>query len=288
MKLRNPNSSIYIPDGQPVEEALRRITHLGIGAHQDDLEIMAYHGIQACYLQKDKCFGGITCTDGRGSSRIGPYADYSDEQMAAVRIDEQKKAACVGGYGAMLQLGYPSKVVKDPKDTTLRDELAALLRLMKPEVIYTHNPADKHDTHIGVVIPVLQALRQLPKEQRPKRVLGCEVWRNLDWMQDEDKVALDVSAREGLFAALVGVFDSQVAGGKRYDLATLGRAKANATYFASHATDQATGLWYAMDLTPLAQDDQLDIVEYVHGYIRKFCNDVQSKLSKRLGRPLPA
>ena len=284
MNLRNANAKIFVPSGKPVDEALPRITHLGIGAHQDDLEIMAYHGIAQCYLQKDKRFGGITCTDGRGSSRVGPYAGYTDDQMAAVRIDEQNKAAFTGDYEAMLQLGYPSKVVKDPADTTLRDELLALLKVIQPEVIYTHNPADKHDTHIGVVIPVLQAIRMLPKEQRPKRVLGCEVWRGLDWMPDEDKVVLDVSAREGLFMSLVGLFDSQVAGGKRYDLATLGRARANTTYFASHATDQATGLWYAMDLTPLAQDDSLDIVEYVHGYIRKFCGDVKSKLSKRLGK----
>ena len=286
MNLRNPNAQIFVPSGKPVDEVLPRITHLGIGAHQDDLEIMAYHGIAQCYLQKDQRFGGITCTDGRGSSRVGPYADYTDDQMAAVRIEEQNKAAFTGDYAAMLQLGYPSKVVKDPADTTLRDELLALLQVIQPEVIYTHNPADKHDTHIGVVIPVLQAIRLLPKEQRPKRVLGCEVWRGLDWMPDEDKVVLDVSAREGLFMSLVGLFDSQVAGGKRYDLATLGRARANTTYFASHATDQATGLWYAMDLTPLAQDDSLDIVEYVHGYIRKFCTDVKTKLSKRLGKPV--
>jgi hypothetical protein len=54
-------------------------------------------------------------------------------------------------------------------------------------VVYTHNPADKHDTHIGVVIAALQAMRELPREQRPKKVIGCEVWRNLDWMNDRTK-----------------------------------------------------------------------------------------------------
>lgn len=284
MKLRNPNARIFVPGGQPVEQALPRITHLGIGAHQDDLEIMAYHGIAACYLQKDKRFGGITCTDGRGSARVGPYASYTDDEMASVRIDEQNKAAFTGDYEVMLQLGYPSKVVKDPADTTLRDELIRLLEIIQPEVVYTHNPADKHDTHIGVVIPVLQALRSLPKDRRPARVLGCEVWRNLDWMMDDDKVVLDVSDREGLFMSLVGLFDSQVAGGKRYDLATLGRAKANATYFASHATDKATGLWYAMDLTPLVQDEKRDIVEFVDTHLNRFTADVRQKLGKRLGR----
>ena len=50
---------------------------------------------------------------------------------------------------------------------------------------------------------------------------------------------MDVSGRDNLAAAMNGVFDSQIAGGKRYDLATIGRRAANATFFESHATDQA-------------------------------------------------
>ena len=119
--------------------------------------------------------------------------------------------------------------------------------------------------------------------QRPGRVLGCEVWRGLDWMPDEEKVVQDLSAHENLAAALNGIFDSQIAGGKRYDLATLGRRRANATFFASHATDAAQMLAFAMDLTPLAHDDTLDIAGYVTGFIDRFKADVTSKLRKRLG-----
>ena len=74
-----------------------------------------------------------------------------------------------------------------------------------------------------------------------------------------DKVAFDLTAHENLQAALLGVFDSQIAGGKRYDLATMGRRRANATYFESHGIDATQGLSFGMDLTPLIQDDQLDI-----------------------------
>ena len=81
MNLTNPSASIYIPSGEVSEAALPRITHLGIGAHQDDLEFMAFHGIEACYRQKEKWFGGITCTNGAGSSRTGLYRDYSDAEM---------------------------------------------------------------------------------------------------------------------------------------------------------------------------------------------------------------
>ncbi|MCG3150216.1 MAG: hypothetical protein PCFJNLEI_03696 [Verrucomicrobiae bacterium] len=284
MKLHNSTADIFVPDGKPVAEALQRITHLGIGAHQDDLEFMAYHGILACHQSETQWFGGVTCTDGAGSSRTGPYAKYSDAQMMQVRRREQNAAAVVGRYGAMIQLDYPSRAVKSPTETALRDDLKQILTAAHPEIVYTHNPADKHDTHIGVVIATLHALRELPRAERPKKVVGCEVWRDLDWLPDADKVLLDVSAHENLAAALNGIFDSQIAGGKRYDLATMGRRRANATYFESHGSDTVTQLWFAMDLTPLVVDETRDIVEYVTGYIDKFKTDVTQKLSKRLGR----
>ena len=111
---------------------------------------------------------------------------------------------------------------------------------------------------------------------------GCEIWRDLDWLPDADKVLMDVSPHENLAAALNGVFDSQIAGGKRYDLATLGRRRANATFLESHATDTATNLIFGMDLTPLVTDPTRDIVDYVTGFIEKFRDDVSRKLKQRL------
>ncbi|MEI9866263.1 MAG: PIG-L family deacetylase [Limisphaerales bacterium] len=131
---------------------LKRITHLGIGAHQDDLEFMAFHGILECYATNKKWFGGVTCTNGSGSSRAGKFKKFTDEQMMVVRRKEQNKAAKLGKFGVMIQLDYPSSAVKSATDTSLKEDLKKILAATKPEVIYTHNPADKHDTHIGVVI----------------------------------------------------------------------------------------------------------------------------------------
>ena len=78
MKLHNPTAEMFVPDGLPVTRSLKRITHLGIGAHQDDLEFMAFHGILECYASKTKWFGGITCTNGSGSARAGKYKHFSD------------------------------------------------------------------------------------------------------------------------------------------------------------------------------------------------------------------
>ena len=283
MKLHNSTADIFIPDGRPVAAALARVTHLAVGAHQDDLEFMAFRGIIECFHSAEQWFGGVTCTNGAGSSRVGNYARFSDDEMMAVRRDEQKQAAIVGRYSAMLQLDYPSHAAKAPADSRLRDDLRAILQASKPRVVYTHNPADKHDTHIAVVIPLIQAIRDLHPTERPAVVHGCEVWRNLDWLNDEEKIVHDVSGHDNLAAALNGIFDSQIAGGKRYDLAVLGRRIANATFFSSHTTDVSNALAFAMDLTPLAHDDTLDIVDYVTGAIDRFRADVAGKLRARLG-----
>ncbi|NQX02465.1 PIG-L family deacetylase [bacterium] len=284
MKQELPAQKLFIPDGMAVPAALQRVTHLGIGAHQDDLEFMALHGILACFARDDQWFGGVTCTNGAGSSRTGPYANFTDERMMAIRHHEQNTAAVIGGYAAMFQLGYPSSAVKSPTDPALKNDLLEILTATRPDVVYTHNPADKHATHIGVTMAALQAMRELPREQRPKQVIGCEVWRDLDWLADEHKVLMDVSGHDHLAAALNGVFDSQIAGGKRYDLAIQGRRAANATFFNSHATDSATQLAFGLDLTPLVTDESIDIIDYVCGFIDQFKAAVRHQLSAKLGK----
>ena len=81
---------------------------------------------------------------------------------------------------------------------------------------------------------------------------------------------------------MLGVFDSQICGGKRYDLASMGRRKANATYFESHGLDTARGLSFGMDLTPLIKDDRKPISDFVQEYIARFARDVADRLV-RLG-----
>ncbi len=281
MKWHNPTAELFIPDGMEASAALARTTHLAVAAHQDDIEIMAFDGILRCFQRPDQWFCGVVVTDGSGSPRTGLYADYSDEAMRAVRRAEQKKAAIVGEYGAQLLLDYPSAAVKAGEEAVVED-LVALLEATQPQIVYTHNPADKHDTHVAVALRLIEAIRRLPPIRRPQRLYGCEVWRDLDWMPDEEKVAFDVSAHENLQMALLGLFDSQVSGGKRYDLATLGRRRAHATYFASHNVDAATGIIFAMELTPLIADDQLRVSELVQGIIHRFETEVIQRL-ERLG-----
>lgn len=280
MQLNNPGAEIFVPDGTPVEQALARTTHLAIGAHQDDLEIMAYRGILECFQREDKWFCGVNVTNGAGSPRDDLYKDYTDEMMQVVRRKEQKKAAVIGEYTAQIFLDYSSAATKDGKNEAVKEDLKQVFLATRPQIVYTHNLADKHDTHVAVTLRVIAALRELPDDAKPQQVLGCEVWRDLDWMVDSDKVPMDVSAHENLAASLLGVFDSQICGGKRYDLATMGRRRAHATYFESHGVDVSTSLIYAMDLTPLIKDPSIDVGQYVQEFINRFAQDVQARIAK--------
>jgi LmbE family N-acetylglucosaminyl deacetylase len=282
MKLNLDTAEIWVPDGLPADEALARTTHMAIAAHQDDIEIMAFDGILSCFQRNDRWFCGIVVTNGSGSPRDDLYEDYTDKGMQVVRRKEQKKAAMVGDYGAQVLLDYPSGAVKDGSNKAPVQDLERLLKAARPEIVYTHNLADKHDTHVGVALKVIEAARSLPTAERPQRLYGCEVWRDLDWMADTDKVAFDCSARENLQAALLGVFDSQICGGKRYDLATIGRRRANATYHSAYSVDVATGIAFAMDLTPLVTDPTKEIRAYVQELIHRFAQDVKERFDRLL------
>ncbi len=278
MRFHKSTVDLFVPNGTAPEAALALTTHLCISAHQDDIEIMAYHGIAECFGRKDRWFTGVVATNGAGSPRSGIYGQYTDEEMQRVRLIEQRKAAYVGDYAIQVQLGYTSAEVKDAANQGLVEDFEEVLRAARPEVVYLHNPADKHDTHVAVMMRSLAALRAVRGETRPRKVYGCEVWRDLDWLPDDAKQALPVSARSNIAAALVGVFDSQVSGGKRYDLATAGRRLAHATYYASHGTDQETALSFAMDLTPLVDDSSLKVADYVLGLVDRFRADVARRL----------
>lgn len=282
MKLVKESAEIFIPDNKPLDEALSRTTHMSIAAHQDDIEIMAYHGISECFGREDKWFLGVVVTNGAGSPRDDIYASYSDEDMQKIRKTEQKKAAFVGEYSAAVLMDYSSKEVKNPQNRDIIDELKELISAAQPDILYTHNLADKHDTHIGVVIKTIQAVRELSPELRPKKLYGCEVWRGLDWVSDSEKVLFDVSTRQNIAAAVLAVHDSQICGGKRYDLATAGRRMANATYSESHGVDISSSVIYGMDLTPLIEDTSIDIRAYIQGYIERFSRDVFDRISKVL------
>lgn len=280
--LKQPHAKIYVPNGDSMEKALPRVTHLGIGAHQDDLEIMAFHGIKACYSDPQQHFAGIICTNGEGSPQHSGSATLRPEEMIGARQQEQEEAARIGNYSLLVQLGYRSQQIKEGSAHDLIKDILAVVERMSVQTAYIHNLADKHGTHVAVSIASILAMRQIEEPNRPRKVYGCEVWRDLDWLGDEAKVLLDIGGNIRLAEQLIKVYRSQIDGGKRYDQAAIGRARSNATFFQSHAVDQMEYLWYAMDLTPLLQSDSTDIVDFVTSHINKFHQDVERKIQENL------
>ncbi|MGM9874265.1 MAG: PIG-L deacetylase family protein [Bacilli bacterium] len=259
-----------------------KVKYLAISAHQDDVEIMAYHGISKGYRSKKYSFAAIVTADGSGSSRTNEYKDYTDEMMKKVRIDEQKAASEIGRYHSLYLLKHPSSQIKDKNDEEIINEYMSIIEELDPEIIYTHNILDKHPTHLGVVIKVIEALRRLNKKCHVKHLYGMEVWRDLDWANDEDKLAFDVSNNKKLQKDILNVFKSQIVGGKRYDLATIGRRYANATYAKSHSVDTMNMISFGIDLTPLIKNQQLSILDFATKIINNFKSSAINELENLL------
>lgn len=255
---------------------IKGIRVLCIGAHQDDVEMMAMDAILRCKLERS--FGAVIVTDGAGSPRTGEYAGMTDGEMVEERVREQLLAAELGNYGLCALLMHKSSGVKSGNPEIVR-ELAEIIEETAPEVIYMHNLCDRHDTHVAVALRTIEAIRSIPQSKRPKRLLGIELWRNLDWIVNQSKVLLPVDDPEGLAPKLVGVFRSQISGGKRYDLAYLGRLQANATFYDSHTVDTSGYAAYAVDMSCLLRDDSLTSEEFVLGLIGEFREDVVKRLN---------
>ncbi|MFQ3578314.1 MAG: PIG-L family deacetylase, partial [Verrucomicrobiia bacterium] len=133
---------------------------------------MAFHGICQCFRNPEQWFGGITCTDGRGSARNGVYEEMDEDLFARLRAKEQTTAAEIGCYSFVAQLGFTSQAMKSPADSEPARQLAEIIAQASPQILYTHNPFDRHPTHLAVLRSVLQALEWVPAAARPK-VLLC-------------------------------------------------------------------------------------------------------------------
>ncbi len=271
---KNKKAKVFVPDGNEESVALRRTTHLAIGAHPDDNEIMAVEGIIHCYQHPGLWFCGVVLTDGRSAPRIGSFANMDDSELSSVRYQELINVSRIGAYAAQVMLDYNSEQVKTTGNQDLMDDLLNLFTLTQPQVIYTHNLADRHPTHVATAVRVINALRHLPLEKLPQEVYGCEVWRDLDWLPQGRKHRLDCSSLVELQDALLKVFVSQNNGGKQYDTGAMSRRVAHATFDEAHMINSASHLSFAMDLMPLITHPEIDIAEFTLNHIDVFREEV--------------
>ena len=279
MKFSQPSADFYAPRGQDPLANLSTTTHLGIGAHADDLEILAFPGIAACHTHPTDRFSGVVVTDGAGAPRTGPFAKTNDSELISLRQKEQHHAADLGNYASVLQLGHPSSAVRQTDRSAVVADLVKILETARPQVLYLHNPADRHETHIGVLLACLEALRQLPPSSLPKEIYGCEVWGDLDWVPHAHIIRLACHAPETLGPSLLRCFKSQVEGGKRYDRAALGRRHAQATFANPTQPDSVPEVVLALDLRPLVQG-KLSPTEFLSSILDLFRTETIARLAK--------
>tara|TARA_B100000927_G_scaffold45100_8_gene32568 strand:+ start:9802 stop:10671 length:870 start_codon:yes stop_codon:yes gene_type:complete len=278
LSLANEGADIFVPDGVSIEEALKRTTHLAVGAHHDDLEIAAYPAIEHCFENCAAWFAGVVVTDGRGSSRTGPYEKCTDEEIRQIRRREQIRAAMLGDYGIVIQLDYRSSEIKGGINGSLISDLKQIVEAVEASEVISHQPLDRHPTHIAVFYHLLEAMRSLPANRRPDSFLGAEVWGKLDWLSSTQKMTLNSGRREHLAQALIGVFDSQIAGGKRYDLGEIGHRHANATFGDSHSIDEFTQASLALDLSDLLNDPSASACEFALDAVDRFRGETKQRL----------
>ncbi len=259
-----------------LDQAMAACTHLGVGAHPDDLEVMAGHGILECLESETKNFFGVICTNGGGSTRSGSFQNLSDADMAKVRKLEQFESARLGEYGGVQLLGFDSADIKSGWNQGLIGIFSDILIKTQPQVIYTHNLFDKHQTHVAVVAHLIEALRQV--NYSPQAFYGCEVWRGLDWLPDEDKQALPVEDSLKI-KKLIACHKSQTESGKDYATATLGRMASNATFFEANREDQVRFQIFALDLQPFLQNPGLNFLDFASQKIERLQQQVKMSLT---------
>lgn len=263
---------------QPKNANKAPIRALAIMAHHDDTEISSSAPMLEFYDGNKGSFATVVLTDGAGSARSGAYASVTDSEMVEIRKVEQRNAAELGHYARLWMLNYTSAEIRGV-DARAVAEVAAVLREVRPDVLYVHNPFDKHPTHRGALRVALQALEVVRSEYSPKRVLAGEVWRDLDWLPDSHKVVVAVDSNPELALNILKTFDSQIEGGKAYDLAATGRRYAHATFSESHSVDNAAQLAYFCDITDVA-NGKTALADFVSQVVKEFSDELGSYYQK--------
>jgi hypothetical protein len=237
------------------KEALVRTTHLCIGACQEDIEIIAYHGIAECYNKPNKWFTEVVVTDEIGSSQNGIYADFTEEQIKQIRCQGRIKTAESSKYNMSIQLGYSGDFIKCNSYSSVTMDLLTIFSECSPDIIYLHQSIDKNDTRVAVFTHCINALRQLPADKKPKMVIGSEIWENFYYIDNNLIRECNLNNRAE----------------KNY---------VNAIYNASHSIDGCQKITLTMNLVPLINDPSLSILDDTMNFIDQFKNDVKTRLSK--------
>lgn len=246
MELKNPNTTNL----------------LAIGAHHDDIEVMAMDGILKAYGSKKYSFYACVLSDGVNCVKSGKYAELTDKEMIETRNQEQTRASQIGEYADLKMLKYSQEDIENDEKGKIVKEIRQMILDIKPDIVYTHNIFDKSPMHKMTCKRVIEAILGLEEEDRPRLVYGCEIFRSLDWLPDKYKVVFDLSENKELQSRLIGVYDTRAEQARNYNKAIVGRKIAHAI-FGTQNTDieEEKLIWYGINLTPVIAKN-IDLKDY--------------------------
>jgi LmbE family N-acetylglucosaminyl deacetylase len=118
-------------------EGMERV--LVIVAHPDDAESHA-GGTVASFVQAGTRVTYVVVTNGEKGSRD---RTMTAARLAAIRQDEQRRAAMTLGVSDVEFLGYPDSEVEDSRD--LRRDLTRAIRRRRPDLVMVQNPNRTRD-----------------------------------------------------------------------------------------------------------------------------------------------
>lgn len=284
MKLFAQNADVFVPGvpGSATTEELVRalggVTHVVVGAHPDDAEVGALPAISMCRKRGDLGLCAVILTDGRNPPLSGPYRHLPPERMVKIRIEEQRQAALVGGYRAVIQLCYCSDELKPhARRSDAVADIAAILDATRCEELWLHQPFDRHPTHGSAFFCGIGALGRLPRDKRPRRLFGMEVWGTVDCLPADQLEEFDVSCDAELLERLLEPFKSQNAA-KDYQSGVRGRQTAHATFRQSHATNGGSRVCLAVKLHDFLENPELDVRSWVTAVHERALHDLHQRL----------
>ena len=253
---------------------------LAIGAHHDDIEVMAMDGILKAYGSKKYSFYACVLSDGAHFSKMGKYSDISDKEMIETRNQEQIRASQIGEYANLVFLKHTREDIENNEKDVVIKNIQKVILEVQPDVVYTHNIFDKGDIHTLTAIRVIEAILGLEEDKRPRLLYGCEIFRSLDWLPDKYKVVFDLSENKELQSRLIGVYDTRMEQSRNYNKAVVGRKLAHATFGNSNSSiDEEKLIWYGINLTPVIQKG-ITLDEYCVKILNDFNKELLEYIKK--------
>lgn len=275
MKLKK--GSIFLPKARKTGP----VKYLCVCAHPSDCEIMAIDGIQRGYRAQKYSFSCVVTTDGSENERGGKYLKSSDKRMSNVLASEQRKAAELGRYNSVYFMNYKAEEARDQENEDIVAEYIEIIKELKPRIVYTHSLLDRDPTHVCVAVKVINALRKLRKGDQPKVVYGCEMWRDLDWIDKDKIVSFDISKNIRLQRQLISVFKSQIIN-RDYINAAIGRRYVNAAFSRDDKKKEAKLTARAINMTTLLRRKELPIKRYAMSFIDDLYSEINDSMDRSL------